>query len=298
MRLTRRRHSRCACRRETWTPLAWDTSANRYAIDVWQDIAVHQRDAVDCDAGRPREPRRQLVVQSRHVSCPGRPRTSRRRDERRPTFESMAALPTCATTARARITSRSTDRRPGRRFAWTAIRSPSRRSTSTPGTGRGASPNEPAPARDGSPAHGRESRSRSSTDGSTSTRSIRWRSSKGLLHVATNTRGWFALPVDSAALERLSRPLTRPFLHWTSRSSTGNRDSDEPELCLQGVDGQFARLSPNGATRRTQGCPVFSRAYGILALHARRLDASACFRLQAPRVPASAGSSMDGSPTK
>ena len=26
----------------TWTPLAWDASANRYAIDVWQDIAVNR----------------------------------------------------------------------------------------------------------------------------------------------------------------------------------------------------------------------------------------------------------------
>ena len=26
-----------------WTPLAWDAAANRYALDVWQDIAVHRQ---------------------------------------------------------------------------------------------------------------------------------------------------------------------------------------------------------------------------------------------------------------
>ena len=26
-----------------WTPLAWDASAGRFALDVWQDIAVHRR---------------------------------------------------------------------------------------------------------------------------------------------------------------------------------------------------------------------------------------------------------------
>src|SRR4029078_2291298 len=26
-----------------WTPLAWDAAANRYAVDVWQDVAVHRQ---------------------------------------------------------------------------------------------------------------------------------------------------------------------------------------------------------------------------------------------------------------
>jgi hypothetical protein len=43
----------------------------------------------------------------------------------------------------------------------------------------------------------------------------------------------------------------------------GNRDPDEPELCLQGVEGQFVRLSPNGATRRTQGCPILAARTGF-----------------------------------
>ena len=41
------------------------------------------------------------------------------------------------------------------------------------------------------------------------------------------------------------------------------RDADEPELCLQGVEGQFSRLSPGGATRRTQGCPVLAARTGF-----------------------------------
>ena len=86
---------------------------------------------------------------------------------------------------------------------------------------------------------------------------------QGLLHVATNTRGWFALPVDSAALERRSRPnhVSIPPLGVTKLYV--NRDPDEPELCLQGVDGQFARLSPDGASRRTQGCPVLAARTGF-----------------------------------
>jgi hypothetical protein len=86
---------------------------------------------------------------------------------------------------------------------------------------------------------------------------------QGLLHLATNTRGWFTLPVDSAALERLSRPKQVSVPPLDVAKLYGNRDPDEPELCLQGVDGQFARLSPNGATRRTQGCPVLAARTGF-----------------------------------
>ena len=83
------------------------------------------------------------------------------------------------------------------------------------------------------------------------------------LQVATNTRGWFALPVDSAALERLSRPNHVSIPALDVAKLYGNRDPDEPELCLQGVDGQFVRLSPAGGTRRTQGCPVLAARTGF-----------------------------------
>src|SRR5262249_23758630 len=83
------------------------------------------------------------------------------------------------------------------------------------------------------------------------------------LHVATSTRGWFTLPLDSAALERLSRPSHASIPPLDVARLYGNRDPDEPELCLQGLDGQLARLPPNGATRRTQGCPVLAARPGF-----------------------------------
>jgi hypothetical protein len=89
---------------------------------------------------------------------------------------------------------------------------------------------------------------------------------KDRLHVATNTRGWFDLTVDSAALERRARPAPSTVEGPDGGSIApldvtrlyGNGDRDEPELCLQGTDEQFARLAPGGASRRTQGCPVLA----------------------------------------
>jgi hypothetical protein len=81
---------------------------------------------------------------------------------------------------------------------------------------------------------------------------------QGELHVATATRGWFALPIDSAALERRSRPLHASIPPLDVTRLYGNHDPDQPELCLQSADGLFARLSPTGASRRTQGCPVLA----------------------------------------
>jgi hypothetical protein len=86
---------------------------------------------------------------------------------------------------------------------------------------------------------------------------------QGQVHIATNTRGWFALPVDSAALGGLSRPNHPSVPPLDVAKLYANRDSDAPELCLQGIDGQFARLAPNGVTRRTQGCPVLAARSGF-----------------------------------
>src|SRR6185503_19208181 len=83
------------------------------------------------------------------------------------------------------------------------------------------------------------------------------------LHVATNTRGWFTLPVDSAALEQRVRPEHGSISPLDVTRLYGNRDPDEPELCLQGADGQFVRLAPGGASRRTQGCPVVAARTGF-----------------------------------
>ena len=245
----------------TWTPLAWDASTNRYAIDVWQDIAVNREtlwiatpaglvsrggnwsfnpDTFRVVLGVPAEAGRTATdvrvdgsaayvrydgARAYHIALDGPAQHPAVRLDRDPfteqTFDSDARYWTW------RITGR-TGASAGR----------------LSGTWKG----EPIAVVNG----------RFDFDAINSMAVF-----QGLLHIATNTRGWFALPVDSAALDRLSRPNHPSIPPLDVAKLYANRDSDEPELCLQGVDGQFARLSPKGATRRTQGCPVLAARSGF-----------------------------------
>ena len=270
-----------------WTPLAWDASANRYAMDVWQDIAVHQKTLwiatpaglVSRDGNWSFNPDTFRVV--------ARP-ASRRQDERRPIFESMAAWPTCGTTARARIASRSTDRRArpavrlerdpfaeqtfdvdARYWAWRITG----RTGSSAGRLAGTWKGEPIAVVNG----------RFDFDAVNSMAVF-----QGLLHVATNTRGWFALPVDSAALERLSRPTHPSIPPLDVAKLYANRDPDEPELCLAGR--RWTVRAPLAERRHPANARLSRprRAHGLLALHARRPDASrasGCRRRASRRAP-------------
>ena len=245
----------------TWTPLAWDASANRYAIDVWQDIAVNREtlwiatpaglvsrggnwsfnpDTFRVVLGVPAEAERKATdlrvdgnaayvrydgARAYHVALDGPAERPAVRLDRDPfaeqTFDTDAKYWTW------RITGR-TGASAGR----------------LSGTWKG----EPIAVVNG----------RFDFDAINSIAVF-----QGLLHIATNTRGWFALPVDSAALDRLSRPNHPSIPPLDVAKLYANRDPDVPELCLQGVDGQFARLSPHGATRRTQGCPVLAARSGF-----------------------------------
>ena len=117
-------------------------------------------DAVDGDAGRPREPRRQLVVQSRHVSCRRRPARGGRTNGDRSSSRRQRGRP--AVRRRARVSHR--DRRTGAPAggppgARSVRRADVRRRRQVLDVAHHRT--EPAPARDGSPARGTESRSRS-----------------------------------------------------------------------------------------------------------------------------------------
>jgi hypothetical protein len=81
---------------------------------------------------------------------------------------------------------------------------------------------------------------------------------KGQLHVATTRRGWFESPATSAALEGLRRPDHPAIVPADVTMLHDNRDPKQRELCLRDATGQFARLSEDGATRRTQGCAVLA----------------------------------------
>ena len=278
-----------------WTPLAWDASLNRYALDVWQDIAVHREDAVDCDAGRPREPRRQLVVQSRHVPCP-RPaasgggtngdRSSSRWRRGRGAVRRRARLSRrhrrIGTPAGGPPGARSVRRADVRRRRQVLDVAHHRTNRLQRGTARRHVEGEPIAVANG----------RFDFDAINSMAVF-----QGLLHIATNTRGWFALPVDSAALERLSRPMHASIAPLDVTKLYGNRDPDEPELCLQGADGQFARLSPTARAGERKAVPVLAARTGFWRY---TRDGSTLRVLPAAGAarPASVASSMDGSPTK
>jgi len=238
----------------TWTPLAWDASANRYAIDVWQDIAVDRETLwIATPAG----------FVSRGGNWSFNPDTFR-------------VVPGVAAEARSTATDLRVDgstayvRYDGARAYHIALdesaeRPPVRlerdpfaeqtfdtdakywtwrisgRIGASAGRLSGTWKGEPIAVVNG----------RFDFDAINSMAVF-----QGQVHIATNTRGWFALPFDSAALDQVSRPNQPSIPPLDVAKLHANRNSDEPELCLQGIDGQFARLSPNGVTRRTQGCPV------------------------------------------
>jgi hypothetical protein len=244
-----------------WTPLAWDAAVNRYALDVWQDIAVHRetlwtatpagllgRDgdwSFNPDTFRlvptPSEEAARAATDLRvdgsvadvrydgarvyRIAIEGSPPAPAVRLERDPFAERTFDVDS-------------------RYWSWRIIG----RTGSSAGRLAGTWKGEPIAVVNG----------RFDFDAVNSMAVF-----QGLLHVATNTRGWFTLPLDSSALEQLSRPAHATPLPLDVARLYGNRDPVEPELCLQAVDGQFARLSPSGATRRTQGCPVLDARTGF-----------------------------------
>jgi hypothetical protein len=244
----------------SWTPLAWDAAAGRYAIDVWQDIAVSRqtlwtatsaglvsRDgdwSFNPDTFRivdlPAQEAGRLVTDLRLDGGAAELRYDAARAYRlaiegppRPTVR-LQADPFAERTF-------DVDRR-----YWTW------RMTGRTGPSAGRLAGE-WKGESISLANGRFD-----FDAINSMAFF-----QGQIHVATNTRGWFALPVDSAALEQWSRPNQSSVPAIDVVRLHGNHDPDEAELCLQGVDGQFARFSPNGSSRRTQGCPVLAARTGF-----------------------------------
>jgi hypothetical protein len=244
-----------------WMPLAWDASVSRYALDVWQDIAVHQKTlwvatpaglmSLDGQWSFNPDTFRVLAGPSQEA---GRTATDLRVDGSgadvrydgarayRVAIDGLGPRP--AVRLERDPFAEQTFDVDARYWAWRITG----RTASSAGRLAGTWKGEPIAVANG----------RFDFDAVNSLAVF-----QGLLHVATNTRGWFALPVDSAALERLSRPTHASIAPLDVAKLHGNRDPDEPELCLQGADGQFARLSPNGVTRRTQGCPVVAARTGF-----------------------------------
>jgi hypothetical protein len=244
-----------------WTPLRWDGSANRYALDVWHDIAVHGKTLwtatsaglVSRDGNWSFNPDTFRVVDGPPEEA-GRTATDLRVDGSvvdlrydgarayRIAIEGVSPPPAIRL-EHDPFAERTFDV-DARYWTWRI----SGRTGSSAGTLAGTWKGEPIAVVNG----------RFDFAAVNSLAVF-----QGQLHVATNTRGWFTLPVDSAALERLSRPKDVDLPPLDVAKLYGNRDPDEPELCLQGVDGLFARLSPNGAHRRTQGCPVLAARTGF-----------------------------------
>jgi hypothetical protein len=245
-----------------WTPLAWDASANRYALDVWQDIAVHRQTLwtatpaglVSRDGNWSFNPDTFRVVPGPSAEA-GRIATDLRVDGSaaevrydgarayRLAIEGPAPTPPPVRVERDPFAERTFDV-DAEYWTWRITG----RTGSSAGTLAGTWKGEPIAVVNG----------RFDFDTINSMAVF-----QGRLQVATNTRGWFALPIDSAALEGLSRPTYASASPLEVVKLYGNRDPDEPELCLQGVEGQFVRLSPNGATRRTQGCPILAARTGF-----------------------------------
>jgi hypothetical protein len=244
-----------------WTPLAWDASANRLALDVWQDLAVHQKTLwtatpaglVSRDGDWSFNPDTFRVLEGPPEEA-GRTTTDLRVDggiadlrydgARAYRVAIAAPAPRPAVRLDNDPFAAQTFDVDARYWAWRITG----RTGSSAGRLAGTWKGEPIAVVNG----------RFDFDGVNSMAVF-----QGLLHVATNTRGWFALPVDSAALERVSRPRQVSIPPLDVARLYVNRDPDQQELCLQGVDGQFTRLSPSGAIRRTQGCPVLAARTGF-----------------------------------
>jgi hypothetical protein len=244
-----------------WTPLAWDSSANRYALDVWQDIAVDRKTLwtatpaglVSRDGNWSFNPDTFRVVDAppgeatrtaTDLRVDGNVAELRYDGERAYRIALDGSAPRSAVRLERDPFSEQTFDVDARYWSWRI-------------TGRvGSSAGRLAGTWNGEPIAVMNGRFDLDAVNSVSVFQAR-------LHLATNTRGWFTLPPDSAALERLSRPQPAPIPSLDVAKLYANRDPDEPELCLQGVDGQFTRLSPNGAHRRTQGCPVLAARTGF-----------------------------------
>jgi hypothetical protein len=245
-----------------WTPLAWDPSVNRYALDVWQDIAVHQKtlwaatsaglvsrdgdwsfnpDTFRVLEGPPEEARRTAT----DFRVDGSVAELRYDSERAYRIAIDGPAPPSAVRLERDPFAERTFDVDARYWVWRV-------------TGRtGASAGRLAGSWNGEPIAVVNGRFDFDAINSVAVFA-------NLLHVATNTRGWFTLPADSSALEGLSRPQSASSIPPLEVAKLyANRDPDEPELCLQGVDGQFTRLSPNGTHRRTQGCPVLAARTGF-----------------------------------
>jgi hypothetical protein len=251
-----------------WTPLAWDASLNRYALDVWQDIAVDGQTLwvatpaglVSRDGNWSFDPDTFRVVGGPSAEA-GRTATDLRVDPSTALRAAAAidvrydgarayripidgASPTAPVRLERDPFAEQTFDVDAAYWSWRIAGRKGAGAGRLAGTWKG----EPIAIVNG----------RFDFDAINSMAVF-----QGLVHVATATRGWFTLPVDTAALAGLSRPAHAPVPAADVAKLHGNRDPDEPELCLQGVDGQFVRLSPNGATRRTQGCPVLAARTGF-----------------------------------
>ena len=245
----------------TWRPLAWDASANRYALDVWQDVAVHRQTLwtatpaglVSREGNWSFDPDTFRVVEGPPQEA-GRTATDLRVDASvaelrydgarayRVAIDGAAAGP--AVRLERDPFAEQTFDTDARYWQWRITG----RTGSSAGRLSGTWKGEPIAIVNG----------RFDFDAIDSAAVF-----QGLLHVATSTRGWFTLPVDSASLDRQARPGQASPPPLDVARLHGNHDPDEPELCLQGADGQFTRLSPGGATRRTQGCPVLAARTGF-----------------------------------
>jgi hypothetical protein len=243
-----------------WTPLTWDASLNRYAFDVWQDIAVNRQTLwtatpaglVSRDGNWSFNPDTFRVVPGPSPEA-GRVATDLRVDggaaEVRYDGERTYRIALDAAAG-------GTVRLNHDPFAETAFDVDARywrwritgRTGSSAGRLAGTWNGEPIAMTNG----------RFDFDAVNSMAVF-----QGRLHVGTSTRGWFTLPVESAALERRARPAHASIAPLDVTRIHGNGDPDQPELCLQSADGQFTRLSPSGASRRTQGCPVLLARTGF-----------------------------------
>jgi hypothetical protein len=243
-----------------WTPLEWDQSVNRYALDVWHDIAVHRQTLwtatpaglVSREGDWSFNPDTFRVIQG-----PSSEARSTATDIR---VDDKAALLRYDGARAYRVSidgsvphavllendpfAQQTFEVDSRYWTWRVTG----RTGSTAGRLSGTWNGESIAFANG----------RFDFDAINSMALF-----NGRLHMATSTRGWFTLPAGSGSLEGLSRPANASVAVMDVARLYGNRDPDNPELCLQGADGQFARLSPNGSSRRTQGCPVLVARTGF-----------------------------------
>jgi hypothetical protein len=245
---------------QEWTPLAWDSSANRYALDVWHDIAVHQQTLwtatpaglVSREGDWSFNPDTFRVIETPSNEA-GRTATDIRVEDNAALlrYEGSRAYRVSIDASVPHVIRLENDPFAEQTFDveskyWTWRITG--RTGSSAGRLSGTWKGEPIAFANG----------RFDFDAINSVALF-----NGLLHIATGTRGWFTLPAGSGSLEGLSRPANVSVAPTEVAKLYGNRDPDSPELCLQSSDRQFARLSPNGSSRRTQGSPVLAARTGF-----------------------------------